>query len=380
LAYDLTPDMDAANPEKTAVPTANYNLYFTRSTKSGEAGSWSPARNLSRVDSPALTVVEPRMVPTPGTIVNPLTGTPDAGDTQNPSVLYACYATETNTLVGQAGRVYVSRSFDQGATFEPFVPVSASTSGQSESQLRPSPDGSSAVVLWMGEQTPGDPATKDAMFATGVPFELPDLALSPGSATLSKNSTLTLGLNVFNRGTGSASKVVLSGAVPNGLVPVNATDASACTVSGLEFTCTIPTIAAGKRGAVALTVTGATEGEHLISMRVTGEEPDANLTDNVGTLTVSVTPELSANPPVPIQPPPSQPPPSQPPPSQPPPSQPPAPTPPPATSPAVPTATADSGGGCTVARPGAPFDPVLLLMAGLGLLGVQRRVHRGAGS
>ncbi len=66
LAYDLTPNMDAANPEKTAVPTANYNLFITRSTKDGEAGSWSPALNLSRIDSAAFTVVEPRMVPTPG--------------------------------------------------------------------------------------------------------------------------------------------------------------------------------------------------------------------------------------------------------------------------------------------------------------------------
>ena len=45
-----------------------------------------------------------------------------------------------------------------------------------------------------------------------------------GSASLSRNSRLTLSLNVLNRGTGSASNVVLSGSVPDGLVPVNATD------------------------------------------------------------------------------------------------------------------------------------------------------------
>jgi len=375
LAYDMTPDMDGANPEKTTVPTSNYNLHLTRSLDNGAAGSWSPAVNLSRVDSLAWTVVEPRLVPTPGTIVNPLTGTPDAGDLQDTNVLHVCFATESNTLVGQGGRVYVSRSTDFGATFAPFVPVSATTSGQSESQLRPSPDGLSVAVMWMGEQTAGDPATKDAMFATGVPFELPDLVLPAGSASLSRNSTLTLALNVFNRGTGRASNVVLSGSVTNGLVPVNATDPGACAVSGLAFTCTVPTIAPGKRGAVALTVTGAAEGDHLISMRVTSEEPDANVTDNAGTLTVSVTPELSANPPVPIQPP------SPPPPAPPPPSEPPVTTPtlPPATSPPMPVATADSGGGCTVARSGAPFDPVLMLMAALGLMGLQRRLHREPG-
>jgi hypothetical protein len=105
-------------------------------------------------------------------------------------------------------------------------------------------------------------------------------------------------------------------------------------------------------------------------MRAVSEEPDANVADNTGTLTVSVTPELSANPPVPVQPPPSQPPPSQPPPSQ-----PPATTPPPPTSPPVPTTAAESGGGCSAARSGAPFDPVLLLLAGLGLMGLQRKLR-----
>ena len=119
---------------------------------------------------------------------------------------------------------------------------------------------------------------------------------------------------------------------------------------------------------LALTVTGAVEGVHLISIRAISEEPDANVTDNAGTLTVSVTPELSANPPVPVQPPPSQPPPSRPPAT--------TPTPPPATSPPVPTTTADNGGGCTAARSGAPFDPILLLIAGLGLDGTAAKAAR----
>jgi hypothetical protein len=58
VAYDLTPNMDGANPEKTPVPTANYNLFFTRSLRSGEAGSWTVPLNLSGIESPTLTVVD----------------------------------------------------------------------------------------------------------------------------------------------------------------------------------------------------------------------------------------------------------------------------------------------------------------------------------
>lgn len=366
LAYDMTPDMDGANPEKTAVPTANYNLYLTRSLDNGAAGSWSPAVNLSRVDSPAWTVVEPRLVPTPGTIVNPLTGTPDDGDLQDTNVVHACFATETNTLVGRGGRVYVSRSADFGATFEPFVPVSAATMGQSESQLRPSPDGRSVVVMWMGEQTPGDPATKDAMLASGLPYELPDLAPSAANVSFPAGSRHTIGLSVMNRGRGDAGNVVLSGTVPEGLVPVDASDPGACTVSGVNFRCSIPGIPAGRRGAVALTLSGAAEGTHAITVDATSDEPDANPVDNVVTYWVTVTAPLSAIPPVPIQPPPPTPPPATPPES-------PLPSTPPA---AAPVPSVDSGGGCTMARAGAPFDPVLLLAAGWALLGLQLRARR----
>ena len=371
LAYDLTRNMDAANPEKTAVPTANYNLFITRSTKDGEAGSWSPALNLSRIDSAAFTVVEPRMVPTPGTIVNPLTGTPDAGDNQNPNVLFVSYATESNKLIGEAGRVYVSRSLDQGVTFEPFMPVSSVAGGQSEAQLRPSPDGNSVMVLWMGEQTLGDPNTKDAMFATGAPFQLPDLRVTGANASFPAYSQLTVNLNVLNRGTGNASKVVLSGVLPAGLTPVGISEPSACTINGSTFRCELPAIAASNGRMIALTVTGGTEGSYVVDASVTSGEPDADAADNTATITLSVTPALSALPPVPM-PPPVQPP-SQPPSTTPPSTTPPSTTPPTAVTPPSDAQSSGGGGGCTAARTGSAFDPMLALLALLGVLGAVRR-------
>ena len=371
LAYDLTPNMDAANPEKTAVPTANYNLFVTRSTKDGEAGSWSTPANLSRIASPTLTVVEPRMVPTPGTIVNPLTGTPDAGDTQNPNAVFIAYATETNTLVGKSGRVFVSRSLDQGVTFEPFMPVSSKTSGQSESQLRPTPDGSSTMVMWMGEQVEGDALTKDAIFAVGVPFHLPDLKISGSSASFPAYSNLTLPLTVQNRGAGEASKVVLSGALPAGLTPVGISEPSACTISGSTFRCELPAIATSTSRMISLTVTGATEGTYVVDAKVTSGEPDADAADNTAAVTLSVTPPLSALPPVPM-PPPVQPPP-QPPSTTPPSTTPPSTTPPTAVAPPSDAQSSGGGGGCTAARTGSAFDPMLALLALAGVLGAVRR-------
>ena len=356
LAYDLTPNMEAANPEKTATPTANYNLFFTRSPSSGDPGSWSTALNLSRVDTPTLTVVEPRLVPTSGTIVNPITGTPDEGDVQASNVLFAVFATETNTLVGASGRVYIARSVDQGLTFEPFMPVSSAVGGQSESQLRPSPDGSSALVMWMGEQTIGDPNSKDAMFAVGKPFQLPDLKVAGANGSFPAYTQLTLNFAVLNRGTGEASKVVLGGTLPAGLTAVGISDPNACSISGAAFSCAIDRLAVSQNRPVSLTVTSAIEGDHVITTTVTSDEPDAEMADNTLAVTMTVTQALSSLPPTPA----------------PTPTPTPTPAPTPAPSSAV-LASQDSGGGCTAARSGSSADPVLLLLVALGLAGVRYR-------
>jgi len=178
LAYDMTPNMVAADPAQTNPTTANYNLYFTRSTDSG--ATWAPAKNMSNLTDVTMRVVEPRMVATPGTVTNPITLTPDVGDTQNTDVFYVSYATEKNDAIGAAGKVYVSRTTDKGATFESFAPVSNAVAGQSEAQLRSTPDGSKLGALWMEEQTTGDSLTKDVMFASAVPIDAPVVTASAG--------------------------------------------------------------------------------------------------------------------------------------------------------------------------------------------------------
>jgi MYXO-CTERM domain-containing protein len=171
LAYDITPSMDGANPDKSNPTTANYNLVLTRSFDSGT--TWDTPRNLSNLTDMSVRVVEPRIVPTPGTIINPISGVPDTSDTQDTNTFFIAYATEGNDTTAAAGKVYVSRTTDQGETFEAFVPVSNAAAGQSESQLRATPDGSVVAALWMQEQDNGN---KDAMFAMATPVANEPLA------------------------------------------------------------------------------------------------------------------------------------------------------------------------------------------------------------
>jgi hypothetical protein len=355
VAYDFTRSMEGANPEQTNPPTTNYNFFITRSVQGGEAGSWSKAINLSGIDHPTLTVVEPRLTPTPATIVNPLTGLPDAGDVQDSRVLYASFATQYNTVEGLSGRVFVSRSTDLGETFDPFIPVSPTLAGQSEAQLRPSPDGSSALVLWMGEQRPGDLDSMEAMFSIANAVQLADLGLSAAAEPFPAGSQRTATLSVLNHGTGVARGVVVSGTLPAGLVPIGISEPPTCSITGPTFRCAMPEIGVDASRTISMTVTSATPGSYRLSVSASSDYLDANASDN------SITFEMIATAPLPA------------PPITPNPEPEPSPTPLPTPLPVPEPAPVSSGGGCSTAPNGAPFDPTLLLLACLGLVGPARR-------
>ena len=195
LAYDQTSNMDAANPDKTATPSAFYELMFARSGAEGAPGSWSTPRQLSNAGLASVNVEEPRLVATLGTLTNPITGQAEAGDTQDPQVLYVAYATATNEPKPRAQRMWVSRSIDQGQSFEAFSPVSELSAGQSEAQLRPSPDGKSASVLWLQDRTTEDASSvsTDVLLATAVPTEVPDATVVTTSASLGGGCTIQPG-------------------------------------------------------------------------------------------------------------------------------------------------------------------------------------------
>jgi uncharacterized membrane protein len=273
-------------------------------------------------------VVEPRLVPTPATVVNPLTGSADPGDTQDVNVLFVSYATESNALDAASGRVYVSRSVDQGASFEAFTPVSADTAGQSEAQLRASPDGTSVAVLWMGEQTVGDASTKDAMFATITAVQLADLRLATTDLSFNEDDEAVVTFTVFNEGTADAREVVLSGTVPARFDLRAIRGADACSVDGDAFRCTFASIPIGQSGTVSLRLITGFEGVYSLDAEVSTASLETDLADNTATARLTVN---------------------------------------------------HDGGGCTMSRGESPLDPTLPLLAGAALVGLLlRRIGRRA--
>jgi len=166
VGYTHTSDMQAAEPVSPASVTQTYNFYVRISKDAG--ATWGAARNLSNLLFPSLAVGEPRLVPTPGTITNPLTGAPEPGDVQNTDVLYAAWGLYANDSTRADYNVVVTRTLDFGATFA-LPGLAPGGFGQSETQMRAKPDGSSVVMLWMQQQAPD--GERDVMVATAVPME-----------------------------------------------------------------------------------------------------------------------------------------------------------------------------------------------------------------
>jgi hypothetical protein len=169
FGYSYTSDMVASDPEQTNPPTRTNNFYVLISNDSG--ASWSAPRQVSFFWPPTISVAEPRIVPTSGTLVNPLTGVPDPGDTQNTDVFYVAYGSYLNSPEKPDFQVYVTRTTNGGASYE-YAGIMPGGVGQSESQLRVSPDGSSAAMLWMQEMAPT--AARDVMFTQVSSASVPE--------------------------------------------------------------------------------------------------------------------------------------------------------------------------------------------------------------
>lgn len=169
FGYSHTPDLAASDPDVTNPPTQTNNFYVITSNDSG--ATWSPPHPVSNFWWPAISVAEPRIVPTSGTLTNPLTGVPDAGDTQDPKVFYVAFGSYLNIPGTPDYHVFVTRTTDGGVSYEPLTRLPGAA-GQSESQLRVAPDGSSAAILWMQEMAPT--AARDVMYSTLQPGEVPD--------------------------------------------------------------------------------------------------------------------------------------------------------------------------------------------------------------
>jgi hypothetical protein len=321
IAYDHTPDAVAANPEKTNPPTGTYNLFIKRSTDGGE--TWSAARNMSNVTDPAVRVVEPRQVGTPGTIRLPdgVTATSDPSDVQNRNVIYVGWGTETNEIDSKPLDIYLTRTTDLGVNYERVQLLADGLTEQSETQLRTQPDGKTLGALWM--QRDATAGTVDVVYRNGggeSTFADPDLSLTAAGASFSANGQGQVTYTILNEGAGDARFVVLSGTAPTGLTIVTTSEPTLCAVNGASFSCTIPELLAGQSRGIGVTVGSATAGTYALPAQVAGDVVETDSTDNAATATVTVS-------------------------------------------------AVDGGGGCTSAGGQAPIDPMLPLLAALGLAG-----------
>jgi hypothetical protein len=160
VAYDYTADKAAAD-----LFTSTYNLFMTRSTNGG--ATWSAAQNMSNLPDNSTRVVEPRLVGTPGTIKRPDgTATSDLSDVQNRNVLFVGWGTETNEAVGKPQDIYITRSTDQGVSYETVQLLAGGVTEQSETQLRSPPDGKTMGALWMQRDVIAN--TTDVVYRNGL--------------------------------------------------------------------------------------------------------------------------------------------------------------------------------------------------------------------
>lgn len=325
VAYDHTPDKAAADAF-----TDTYNLFIKRSANGGD--SWDTARNMSKLANTATRVVEPRLVGTPGTIKLP-TGTPtnDPSDVQDRQVFFVGWGTETNEAVGKPLDIYITRTSNLGESYERVQLLADGVTEQSEAQLRSPPDGKTLGALWMQHDVTAN--TTDVVYRNGNLGSIPDpdLNLSAFPTSFAAGSHGQTSFNVLNKGPGEAKSVVLSGTVPDGLTLVGVSDASLCTFSGFDFSCTIPELSSAQSGAIGITLGSSTAGTYTVSAQLTGDVADVDASDNTTTFAVTVTPAVAT----------------------------------------------DGGGGCTTAKQNSPVDPALPLLAILGLVGLGLRRLRG---
>lgn len=148
VGFDYTPNMLAS---VAVPPTSTYNFYVTVSKDSGV--TWAAPTNISGIRSNTIRVVEPRIVGTPGSILNPNnTATGDPVDVQAPDVFFTSYGTETNSAVSEPLDIWLTRTTNFGSSFEVKQLLAGGVTRQSETQLRSSPNGKNLQSLWMQQE------------------------------------------------------------------------------------------------------------------------------------------------------------------------------------------------------------------------------------
>lgn len=164
VGYSYTSDDTLAR----SIVQESYDFWIRRTTDGG--ATWFAPQNISNLPDTRLNVKEPRLVGPANT------------PSSDPSALVIAWATETNPPSGEAPvplDIYITRSHDAGATFEPVMPIANTNAPESEVQLRVNDDASVVYAIWMAGES-----TVDAMYATAnnpVQADVHEVPAAPGT-------------------------------------------------------------------------------------------------------------------------------------------------------------------------------------------------------
>ncbi|MCD6654285.1 MAG: choice-of-anchor O protein [Sulfurovum sp.] len=202
IGYTYTPNWAAARQAHD-----NYDFYIRRSFDGGETwtdanGTFEGPVNMSNLPNNKETVIEPRLVGTPGTIKTDGVVV-DPKDQQNQSVYFACYGTAENVpqVIGsldpddvvEGGApidLFYTRTTDKGETYELVTKtISVDSDGnnagdtvtqmdwlahsnaeEGEVQLRMTPDGSVFYSSWIQDLDLNDTTTPDHFKGSDIWF------------------------------------------------------------------------------------------------------------------------------------------------------------------------------------------------------------------
>ncbi|WP_455206652.1 choice-of-anchor O protein [Kaarinaea lacus] len=186
-----------------ATDLANYNFFVRRFNAS--TGVWGAPDNLSNITDTTINVLEPRLMGMPGnqpgcTDPNNITNPENC---QNKNVLVAVWGTETNVYEHIGGSenldIYITRTTDKAAHWEPLTYLASGPNIQGESQLRVTPAGNQIFAVW-NETSNG---FTSSMFSFGSPITLySDMAVSVSSVPTSVHAgdDIEIAYQLENRG------------------------------------------------------------------------------------------------------------------------------------------------------------------------------------
>jgi uncharacterized repeat protein (TIGR01451 family) len=273
-----------------ATDLANYNFFVRHFNAS--TGVWEQPANLSNITDTSINVLEPRLIGMPGNgpgCTNPSNIT-NPENCQNKSVVIAAWGTETNVYehIGGAENLdlFITRTTDKAAHFEPVVTLAGGPNSQGESQIRVTPDGNRIFAVWNETEN----GKTNSMFSLGTPVTLfSDMAVSVTTIpeTVHAGSDIEIAYNVENLGPDKAYAINFIINLPASVQYLSADDF--CTHNAGTITCQLGDIDANSSVPVGISVQSTIAESLTFTAGIDSDAlDDPDISNNQSTVTVDV--------------------------------------------------------------------------------------------